>query len=111
MSDMGVFLGQDVPYRQIFYNTGTGGTTWQLWEKPRGLTMVWMWGVGGGGGGGAGFTGTASSAGGGTGAPAMMTIPALLLPDRLYISVGKGGAGGASSGNAGAAGESSYISP
>lgn len=81
------------------------GNNWHTWTKPRGISSVGFFVVGPGGGGGGGFSrgaGTAGSGGGGGagGGIVRMTMPAMLCPDRLYVTGGAGGLGGA----AGAAG-------
>jgi hypothetical protein len=83
------------------YNTLDGN--FQIWNKPVNASFVQFTVIGGGGGGGAGSneSGSAvtSGSGGGGGAPGgLVTIgmPAILVPDTLYILVGQGGAGGAS---------------
>lgn len=91
-----------------FYATGN----WQTWNKPRGAKMIEIFCLGGGAGGAAaplGGTGRNGGSGGGSGGIVRGIIPAFLLPDTLYIFVGKGGAGGASNGAAGTSGGISYI--
>ena len=82
-----------------FYNTG-GSTSWQTWEKPRGIIMLEIICIGAGGGGRSGWcanSGTRSGGGGGgSGGFSRLLIPAIFLPDVLYVTVGKGGAGGVS---------------
>jgi hypothetical protein len=75
------------------------GTVWEVWEKPTGCTFIRILCIGGGGGGGDGATkvsGISTSSGGGgggaSGAMTTITIPAIFLPDRLYVSSGAGGA-------------------
>ena len=85
--------------------SGTNG--WLTWDKPAGAKMITIIMAGGGAGGGNGFSAAASAArggggGGGSGAVARITVPAWMLPDRLYISVGAGGA-------ANGAGVASYV--
>lgn len=100
---------------QIFEYTGLS-QAYQLWNKPRGVSMACMMAIAGGGGGGAGFTRTAGNAGGGGGGGACsgiarFIVPTILLPDVLYVRVGNGGLGGVpgvSSGN-GSAGNNSYV--
>ena len=101
---------------QIFYCTSSGSTGWQSWNKPANAKFVQITVIGGGSGGGAGFgAGINSAAGGGGGAASAMSLgffPANLLPDKLYVSVGKGGVGGLGTsgrGSAGGAGEISYV--
>jgi len=101
---------------QVFYSTGTA--SWQVWQKPASCRFVYMLCIGGGGGGGAGRRnpGVATCGGGGGGCSSItrMMVPAIFLPDVLYIQVGAGGAGG--DGDAtniqsdGASGNLSYIS-
>lgn len=78
------------------------GNTWQTWTKPRGITSVGFFIVGPGGGGGGGFSRAAGGpgsggGGGGAGGIVRMTMPAMLCPDRLYVTAGAGGLGGAAS--------------
>ena len=68
----------------------------QIWKRPRGITMIHFLTVSGGGSGGGGGSAAAgtSKGGGGGGAPgsiAMMIVPAMFLPDKLYIFPGSGG--------------------
>jgi len=75
-----------------FYATGN----WQTWSKPRGAKFIEIFCVGGGA---AGVSPTLSAgtgtggAGGGSAGIVRGLIPAFLLPDTLYILVGKGGIG------------------
>lgn len=103
---------------KVFYPLGsTIAQGVQTWYKPKWATMINFVAVGGGAGGGAGFTRTAGTAGGGGGSGASsgiarFLVPAIFVPDVLYIQVGAGGKGGVpgvSSGN-GVAGVNSYIS-
>lgn len=94
-------------------NTAIDVKGFQIWQKPKGASLVSMFVIGGGGGGGGGFSRTAGSAGGGGAGGACSGIsrficPAIFLPDTLYIQVGNGGQGGAASSNGGA-GINSYI--
>ncbi len=91
------------PLGQQFFQATAGSSLttndWQIWQKPKGCVFIYMFYAGGGGGGGAGFGNTAGNArgGGGGGAGGNMVkifMPAVFVPDRLYIQVGKGGAGG-----------------
>ena len=72
--------------------TSASNLHWHTWTKPLGKSMASIVVIGGGGGGGSGAIGAASTAagGGGGGSGAMTTIdmPLILLPPRLYISVG-----------------------
>lgn len=88
--------------------------SWQQWVKPRNCGMIYMmcWGAGGGGGGGlsgADNTARGGGAGGGSGAITSAIIPAIMVPDFLYVNVGIGGNGGAA-GGAGSSGNLSWIS-
>jgi len=99
---------------QIFEgNTRVSGQGFQIWYKPKGVSMVSMVAIGGGGGGGGGFSRTAGSAGGGgagggAAGIARFICPAQLLPDELYVQCGDGGIGGAAS-VSGGSGTLSYV--
>jgi hypothetical protein len=99
--------------KQVFYAVSSGGTQWQTWQKPNGAKMVHIYVLGGGAGGGSGRTGAVNAGGGGGGggstAISIGLFPACMLPDILYINVGKGGTGG-SNNTAGGNGELSYVS-
>jgi hypothetical protein len=89
-------------------------TQWETWQKPRGVSMVQILCIGGGAGGGGGFSAAAGNprGGGGSGGASgvsRVTIPAFLLPDRLYIQVGAGGQGVGSGGGTGGSGILSYV--
>lgn len=102
---------------EVFYPQGAVTAQGvQTWYKPRNATMINFFAISGGGGGGAGFqrgTGTAGG-GGGSGASSGMArflVPAIFVPEVLYIYVGAGGKGGVqgvSSGN-GSSGLNSWI--
>ena len=98
---------------QTFYGDATATLSqWQTWRKPRGAKMVYILGVGGGGSGGTGVnTGTTSGggAGGVSGAQSSLLIPAMLIPDMLYIQAGAGGQGPTTSAAAGVAGQPTYV--
>ena len=91
----------------------TSGSTWQTWNKPRNAKMIEIFCLGGGAGGstpilGPGIAG--GGVGGGAGGIVRGIIPAFLLPDTIYILVGKGGAGTFNVGNTGGGnGGISYI--
>ena len=98
---------------QIFTTKGD----FQIWTKPANAKFISIFCLGSGGGGGNGMTGGATTArrgggGGGSGAYSLGTFASILLPDTLYLSVGKGGAGGAAGTTAsnGTAGALSYVS-
>jgi len=84
-------------YIDYFYHTGT---SWVTWEKPRGIHTIVITCIGAGGGGRSGWCESSATrsggAGGGSGGFSRLLIPAMVLPDVLYVSVGRGGAGGAS---------------
>ena len=102
--------------KQVFTPQGTNANlNWQQWVKPTGANMIYMYAIGGGGGGGGGFTRAAAAAGGGGGgggaaATASLLIPAIFVPDVLYVQPGIGGLGSTGSGVAGSAGGHSYVS-
>ena len=104
-----------------FYGKSSSiGGIWETWEKPRGINMIRVTCIGAGGGGGGGVTDNntgarGGGAGGGSGGVTMITVPAVILPDVLYVSVGRGGAPGATAADgvnasAGTAGLGSYVS-
>jgi hypothetical protein len=80
---------------QTFYgNTEVSGTSWQAWQKPRGMSFLQIIAIGGGGGGGRG-----AQAGGGGGTSAATSINTFCcndLPDTIYINIGIGGNGATS---------------
>lgn len=82
----------DVQLYQGF--SSSNGGQWMTWRKPRGVTHVVIVAHAAGGGGGSGAVGAASSAGGGggggSGGLAILNVPAILLPDVLYVSAGAG---------------------
>ena len=81
---------------QTFYQVGAAvAGEFQVWIKPRNIGMVSIKLIGAGVVGGSGFTGASLSArggggGGGSGAITDLLIPASLLPDVLYVLVGRG---------------------
>jgi hypothetical protein len=90
------------------YATGN----WQTWNKPRNAKFIEIFCLGGGAGGAVQAIGTGNATGGagsGSGGIVRGLIPAFLLPDTLYILVGKGGAGSSTSNTAGGQGGISYI--
>lgn len=104
--------GADVQFFEVPYQSANL-LQWQTWRKPRGAKWIYMLGVGGAGGGGCGIN-TATSSGGGSGgssgAQAIVMIPAIFVPDVLYIQCGLGGAGGTTSGATATAGLNTYVS-
>ena len=99
--------------------SNTDGGSWVVWEKPRGAHMIRITCIAGGGGGGSGFssnttTNRGGGGGGGSSTISIVTLPAYVLPDRLYVSSGVGGAGGAANpadgtANLGSDGVRSYV--
>ena len=86
----------------------------QPWTKPRGIRMVSFFLLANGCGGGGGFTGATSTercggGGGGGGSVSTLIIPAVFLPDIIYVSPGAGGTGGAAGQN-GTQGSGTFIS-
>ena len=86
--------------------------SWQTWNKPRNAKMIEIFCLGGGAGGAITVIGTGARAGGNGGCSSGIVrgiIPAFLLPDSLYILVGKGGAGSTGNNTNGGVGGISYI--
>jgi hypothetical protein len=84
--------------------SSTLGQSWETWEKPRGITMIRFICIGGGGSGGNGFASATTTArggggGGGSGGYSSVVLPAILIPDTVYISAGRGGIVGAGMGS------------
>jgi hypothetical protein len=85
---------------------------WQTWSKPRNAKFIEIFCLGGGAGGSIATIGTGArngGNGGGAGGIVRGIIPAFLLPDTLYVLVGKGGAGSTTNNTAGGTGGISYI--
>jgi hypothetical protein len=85
---------------------------WQTWLKPPGCSFIYVM-IAGGGGGGAGGGSTAATArvgggGGSSGGSGGLLIPAILVPEALYVRPGMGGAGGSAANN-GSNGVTSYL--
>jgi hypothetical protein len=83
------------PNSQTYY---TKNGAWQTWQKPRNAKLIEIIAIGGGAAGAAVAATTTTTArggggGGGSGAIAKCIIPAFLLPDILYLSVGSGSKG------------------
>ena len=103
------------PGADIQYFEGSAPNTltrWQTWRKPRGARWIYLLGVGGGGGGGTGINTAATSgggAGGSSGGQTSVMIPAMFVPDTLYIQAGQGGPGATTSGGNGSAGTITYV--
>lgn len=98
---------------QVFYfvPSSTSVNEFDFWQKPKNCKFVYIIAIGGGGGGAGGQSGTANRYGGGGGGSSSVSrgfYPANLLPDILYVQVGKGGSGG-TSGGSGGSGQLSYV--
>ena len=95
----------------FFGDAATAATSWRIWEKPRGISMIHITCFGGGSGGGGGIlTNQSGGGGGGSGGQTTLLIPAHVLPDILYVSVGRGGAGASVFNTIGSSGTASYVS-
>jgi hypothetical protein len=72
----------------------TSAVEWRTWRKPRGAKFIYMIGVGSGSSGGCGLN-SATTSGGGAGGPSgaqtVVMIPAMFVPDVLYVQAGAGG--------------------
>jgi hypothetical protein len=97
-------LPDNIDKQQFFdYVGGTSTVTapeYQTWPKPRGISMVHILSIDPGSGGGGGFSGATSTqrGGGGSGTSgciASLLIPAVFIPDLMYIFVASGSSGGA----------------
>lgn len=89
---------------KIFYKN-RGATVYQTWQKPRKCSFIYIISIDAGGGGSSGYSmplngNQSTPGGGGSGAVTRALINSNLVPDILYIAVGKGGAGGASTSGA-----------
>jgi len=83
--------GFDVQY---FGQATSSNDQFQTWLKPRGIKNVYMFGVGGGSSGVVGVntaTSNAGGAGGASGAQSAVFLPAMFVPDILYVQTGAGG--------------------
>lgn len=107
--DIQTFIGQAQT------TAGASSGEWKTWRKPRGAKFVYMIAVGGGASGGCSVN-TANTGGGGpgggSGAQSTLMIPAMFLPDVLYVQAGLGGSQPATlvSGALGVAGTFTYVS-
>lgn len=107
----------------IVFGSQASATTSSLtaiWHKPTNISVIDFLLIGsgsGGGGGGANAAGSAAAGGrgGGSGGRTLISIPAILVPNTLYLYCGRGGLGGAgqiqggSAGVNGSSGEHSTI--
>lgn len=89
-------------YVSIFYDTGAvglgGNSVTKTWTKPRNCKFVYMIAIGAGGGGNGGTTSTQGTPGC-AGSITRALYPASIIPDTLFVQVGRGGAGGAVGGS------------
>ena len=82
-----------IPSSSVTTNTyNTAGS--YTWSKPSGISTVTILCIGSGGNGGT--VTTTNGGGGGGGGISVITVPAFLVPDTLYLKVGAGGAGNTS---------------
>jgi hypothetical protein len=90
---------------------GTNQDAWQTWDVPPNAKMLEMLCIGAGGGGGRPSSGTTNGGGGGASSGiSKLLIPAMFLPNRLYILVPAGGRGSTTINTAGSNGQRSLIS-
>jgi len=94
----------------------TNNQSWQTWVKPTQYNNFIFYVCGGGGGGAGGQTNSAGlvrrgGGGGAGGALNILNTPSYLLPETLYINIGRGGpiANAGINGNAGAATYLNYF--
>jgi hypothetical protein len=95
--------------------SNTDGGSWEIWNKPRGISFIKIITISGGEGGQGGGTGIGGAGpGGNSGSVTTVMMPAIFLPDRLYVSSGVGGfagnGGSSSTGFPGGSGVASYVS-
>jgi hypothetical protein len=118
-----VISNPGVDIQSFFGDTDTSGLTttnlidWKIWTKPRGINWVYIIGVGGGASGvGGQFSGASAAsvgaAGGGSGAQSMLLIPAIFVPNQLFVQTGLGGRQGSAitTALASVAGTATYVS-
>jgi len=82
-----------------------------VWVKPRGFSMFWFFGMSSGGGGGSGAEASTGHGGpgGGSGAAMSLLLPSLLVPEKLFIKTGFGGAGATHGSNNAVDGDHLYV--
>lgn len=114
MYDFGHLIYDPKPRMKVdtFVNGSQNGE-WLTWRKPAGSKFVHFFALGAGGSGGCSsntvVANNAGGGGGGGGAPNGLLMPALLLPDILYIQVGLGGVPVVGSGLAGSNGGATFV--
>ena len=98
MFDLGhLYKTQKYDYQTFYANASTTSIASlngvSVWNKPRGAQSVFIICIGAGGSGGNGSVGAVASAGGGggggSGGQTTVWVPAMLIPDNLYVSVAK----------------------
>lgn len=115
MYDFGHLVYDPKPRMKVdYYDNPSYNGEWQTWQKPAGAKFIYFSCVGGGGSGGCSSNTTAASnngGGGGGGGSVICNVlmPAMLVPDTLYISVGRGGVRPVTSGGIGITGSGTYI--
>lgn len=74
--------------------SATTTNSWKSWQKPAGCQWVYMYMQAAGGGGARPTDNSAANAGGGggSGGSSQLFIPAIFLPDIVYVRPGNGGA-------------------
>jgi hypothetical protein len=84
---------------QVFYASQEPASSlvWQIWNKPSSISMVCINLIAAGGGGGLVTSTSIGAGGGGSGGMSCLIIPAVFLPNLIYIRVGAGGPGSAGS--------------
>lgn len=112
------FVQSSIVNTQVFYprrdagSSTVNGTTslnsWQTWTKPNGCSFVFMVLIAAGGGGGR-VSSTTGGGGGGAGGHTRLLIPALFLPETLFIWPGAGGLGATTTATSGANGQPSIV--
>jgi hypothetical protein len=104
---------QGITNWSTFYAAQSATTTdsWQTWMKPAGCAWIYILAIASGNGGGRSNNGalTVAAGGGLGGASARLLIPAFVVPDILYVRVGRGGIGATTPGNGGA-GINTFVS-
>lgn len=80
---------------QRFWGAANGGLSdWQTWRKPRGCNWIYVLAAGAGASGGCGINSATTSGGGAGGAGGGQTtvlLPAMFVPDILFVQCGVGG--------------------
>ena len=107
----------DIPNKDglwVFNSPMSTNREFTTWVKPTQYNnfIFYVCGAGGGGSSGTGTgggTARGGGAGGGGGQLTILNAPSYLLPEVLYINVGKGGLGAQTTGTLGAAGGTTYL--